>query len=274
MNNFQTSKLTYDELSQLAMQLRVYLSLVLCILGIIGFVGNLFTYLQHELRSNTCCIYSLTGSVVDILNLMISLFPNYLSFKYNIMLPWYDSTLMCQLNAFLLVFLPQLSINCLLLAIIDRFAATCDLASPIRRILQLKFVPIMLALGIITSFLLSITGTLFFEKTMFWCASRIPLLTNLTYIILNGLFQPILMIIFVLLTYRNLRRSNQRVVSIVFQKIYFNKTNTICLIERSEWKKVTISNSICCNDIWTNLYYNIFFFTMDYILYVCYIYIE
>jgi len=214
MDNLPISKSIYDDLTQIRIQLSMYLSLILCILGLIGFIGNLFTYLQPELRYNTCCIYSLVGSVVDIINLMYNLFPTYLSATYNINMPMYRSSELCKMQIFLLIFLPQLSISYLLLAIIDRFAATCTLASPIRKILQVKFVPIMIVLGIIISFVLSITGPMFFERTLVWCESKAPLLTNILYIVLDGLIQPILMIIVVLLTYRNIHQSHRRVVSI------------------------------------------------------------
>jgi len=215
MDSLQALKTLYDDLNLLYTQFSIYLPLIFFILGFIGFLGNVFTYLQPELRSNTCCIYSLAGSIGDILNLLINLVPNFIGAKYNIYVPWNNSSELCKFNAFLLSFFAQLSPNSLLLAIIDRFAATCDLASPIRRILQLKFVPLMVILGLITCFLLTITGSLYYEQSewFFWCISRDPLITSVLYIVLSGLFHPILMLVFVLLTYRNIHRSHRRVVS-------------------------------------------------------------
>jgi len=213
MDSLQALKTLYDDLNLLYTQFSIYLPLIFFILGFIGFLGNVFTYLQPELRSNTCCIYSLAGSIGDILNLLINLVPNFIGAKYNIYVPWNNSSELCKFNAFLLSFFAQLSPNSLLLAIIDRFAATCDLASPIRRILQLKFVPIMIILGMIFCFLLVIPGTFYFEQSIYWCESRDPLVTNTLYIFLNGILQPILMLVFVLLTYRNIHRSHRRVVS-------------------------------------------------------------
>jgi len=227
MDSLQALKTLYDDLNLLYTQFSIYLPLIFFILGFIGFLGNVFTYLQPELRSNTCCIYSLAGSIGDILNLLINLVPNFIGAKYNIYVPWSFSTDLCRLSIFILTFFPQLSANCLLLAIIDRFAATCDLASPIRRILQLKFVPLMVILGLITCFLLTIAGSLYYEQSewFFWCISRDPLITSVLYIVLSGLFHPILMLVFVLLTYRNIHRSHRRVVSsrdsLIRSKAYF-----------------------------------------------------
>jgi hypothetical protein len=118
----QVSKSIADELNLVTQRFINYLPLIFFIFGLIGFIGNLFTYLQAELRSNTCCIYSLCGSILDIINLSLNLFPFYLYANYGITIPWYTSSFSCKLNLFLLSFLPHLSINFLLMAIIDRFA--------------------------------------------------------------------------------------------------------------------------------------------------------
>src|SRR5277367_4390960 len=99
---FEVSKSIIDVLNQVTQNFLVYLPLIVTIFGLIGFIGNLFTYLQAELRSNTCCIYSLCGSIIDIINLFLNSFPNYLAAKYGIYIPWYTSSVSCKLNLFLL----------------------------------------------------------------------------------------------------------------------------------------------------------------------------
>jgi hypothetical protein len=193
-----------------------YLPLIFSIFGFIGFIGNLFTYLQPELRSNTCCIYSLCGSIMDIINLSLNLFPSYLYAKYGIYIPWSATSFTCKLDLFLLPLLSYLPANFLVMAIIDRFACTCSLTSPIRRINQLKMVPLMSAIAIIISCLVSLRGPLVYDLIPGkGCVSTKPTLSPILYIIFNGFSQPIVMLIFVLLTYRNVRRSRQRVVSIL-----------------------------------------------------------
>jgi hypothetical protein len=213
INTVQVSKSVSDTLNQVRTNVLVYLSLIFPIFGLFGFIGNIFTYLQPELRVNTCCIYLLCSSIVDIINLFLELFPNYLRGKYGISIPWLASSTLCKFNAFLLGFLPHLSINFLLMAIIDRFAATCSLTSPIRRINQLKIVPLMIGITIITSCLVSLDGPINFHVVLgLFCISTQPITSNILYIILVGLMQPIVMLIFVLLTYRNVRQSRRRVV--------------------------------------------------------------
>ena len=213
-NHFPTIKSISDVLNGVTQNFIYYLPLIFTILGFIGFIGNAFTYLQRELRSNTCCIYSLCGSFADVINLFLNLFPNFLGFKYGIFIPWYSSSFMCKLNLFVLVFFAHLSINFLLMAIIDRFACTCNLASPIRRLNQLKMVPFVIAFAIITSCLASIYAPLLNDLAYGWCLPTNPMISTILYIVLIGLMQPIAMLIFVLLTYRNVRQSRRRVVSI------------------------------------------------------------
>jgi hypothetical protein len=73
----------------------------------------------------------------------------------------------------------------------------------------------MIALTIIISCLASLYAPIIFDLIPgVWCISTQPIISTILYIIFSGLSQPIVMLIFVLLTYRNVRQSRQRVVSI------------------------------------------------------------
>ncbi|CAF4741159.1 unnamed protein product [Rotaria sp. Silwood1] len=206
------SKSIINDLNLVSERFIIYLPLIFLIFGFIGFIGNIFTYLQAELRSNTCCIYSLCGSIIDIINLSLNLFPNYLAAKYKIYIPWYISRVTCKLNVFLLAFLPHLSINFLVMAIIDRFACTCKLTSSIQRLNQLKIVPWIITITIISSCLISSNAPILYDLMYgYWCISTQPKLNSILYIILSGVMQPVIMLIFVLLTYRNIHQSHRRV---------------------------------------------------------------
>ncbi|CAF1093776.1 unnamed protein product [Adineta steineri] len=208
----QTSKSLSDTLNLISQNILIYLPLIFFIFGFIGFIGNVFTYLQPQLRSNTCCIYLFCGSVIDIINLSINSFPTFLAAKYGIYIPWYLSSALCKFNSFIFVFLPHLSINFLCTAIIDRFAITCDHTSFIRRITQLRKVPWMIGLTVLTSGLFSSYVPINYDLMYgYLCISIQPMVTSISYIVLIGLVSPITMITFVLLTYRNIRRSRGRV---------------------------------------------------------------
>ncbi|CAF1328366.1 unnamed protein product [Adineta steineri] len=154
-----------------------YLPLIFIILGLIGFIGNALTFLQLELRSNPCCIYSLCGSIVDIISLFYNVLPLYLNKIYKIYIPWVNMGNLCKFHIFIVAFLPHLSINFLLMSTIDRYASTCKLTSSIRHLR---------------------------------CIVTYPLLNNILYIVLNCVMQPVAMLIFVVLTFQNVQQSRQR----------------------------------------------------------------
>ncbi|CAF1010306.1 unnamed protein product [Rotaria magnacalcarata] len=118
INVAQISKSIVNDLNLVTHRFVIYPALIFY-LWFIGFIGNLFTYLRAELRNNTFCIYSLCGSIIDIINLARNLFLRYLSAKYAIRIPWYSLRATCKLSIFLLAFLPHLSIHFLSMAIID-----------------------------------------------------------------------------------------------------------------------------------------------------------
>ena len=190
-----------------------HLPLVIIILGIIGFIGNLFTFLHPTLRYNTCCIYSLAGSFADVTSLLVNILHNYIYSQTADILTMITNRYWCKLKMFALVFLPQLSMNLLILTSIDRFACTCALTSPIQRIRQLKMTPYLIGLTIIISGLMSLYSPILYDATDdLGCYCTAPLLNSMLYISIHGLIAPCVMLLFVILIYRNVQKSRQRVV--------------------------------------------------------------
>lgn len=193
----------------------VYLPLVFIILGLIGFIGNVFTFLQPTLRVNSCCIYLLFGSFVDVINLLMNLLTNYVHVRTDYILSLVTTRHICKLKLFGLVFLPQLSLNILTLSLIDRFACTCSLTSSIRLVRQLKMVPWMILITIIISGVLSIYSPINYDvEPTLGCICKHRILNGFLYVILHGVVTPSVMLMFVLLTYRNVKRSRHRAVNI------------------------------------------------------------
>ncbi|CAF4185549.1 unnamed protein product, partial [Adineta steineri] len=190
--------------------------LISFILGLIGFIGNVFTFLQPNLRWSNCCIYMLCSSIVDIIHLTINIFPSYLRNKYSYYtLPWNLSFSLCKLNYFLYSFLPQLSINLLLLSIIDQYACTCALTSWAHRLNKLKMVPRLILMMICISGIFSIYAPILGNDQPALCGFVEQTTYDILNIFFNGVLQPIVILIFVLLTYRNIRQSRQRVGGMV-----------------------------------------------------------
>ncbi|CAF1282539.1 unnamed protein product [Adineta steineri] len=215
--NISTTNITSAQVSNTIVILNLlmnqfvnYLPLIFIILGFIGFVGNALTILQLELRSNTCCIYSLCGSIVDIISLFYNVLPLYLNKIYKIYIPWVNMGNLCKFHIFIVAFLPHLSINFLLMATIDRYASTCKLTSSIRHLSKIKMVPYLSSITIIFSCLASLRGIILYENTSLGCTVIYPLINNILYIVLNCVMQPVAMLIFVVLTFQNVQQSRQR----------------------------------------------------------------
>ncbi|CAF0897034.1 unnamed protein product [Adineta steineri] len=191
------------------------ITLICFILGFVGFIGNIFTFLQPNLRWNNCCIYMLCSSIVDIIHLTINIFPFYVKKNYALGLPWNMSFSLCKMNYFLYSFLPQLSINLLLLSIIDRYACTCALTSWAHRLNQLKMVPRLILMMICISGIFSIYSPVLGNNEPALCGYHEQNIYGILNVFFNGILQPIVILIFVLLTYRNIRQSRQRVGGMV-----------------------------------------------------------
>ncbi|CAF2545908.1 unnamed protein product [Rotaria sp. Silwood2] len=189
----------------------VYLPLIFISFGVIGFIGNAFTFLQPSLRFNNCCIYLLCGSLVDVMNLFINLLMNYLNVTTGYILSLITVRHLCKLKIFSLVFLPQLSINFLALSLIDRFACTCSLTSSIRHIRRLKMIPWIIVIIIAISGISSFYAPIYYDIVPnLGCVCTNRLFNAVLYIIVHGFITPFFMSIFVLLTYRNVQLSRHR----------------------------------------------------------------
>ncbi|CAF3757464.1 unnamed protein product [Rotaria sp. Silwood1] len=132
------------------------------------------------------------------------------------------------------------------MSIIDRYTCTCKLASPMRRLAKLKMIPWLIGIIIILSFLASLRGLILFEyKRVAGCVATYPLINNILYFVVQVLMQPVIMLVFVLLTFRNVRQSRQRVpqkavdnCDIVLKE---DKTNLRTLYDKVFRYKITIT---------------------------------
>jgi hypothetical protein len=192
------------------------LPLIITLLGLIGFIGNIFTFLQPTLRYNSFCIYTLCGSFIDVLNLFINLFPKYLSPTPRSIVSSISVSLICKLKLFALALFPQLSMNLLIISLIDRYACTYGPTSPMHRLLQLKMVPWLIGITVIISCLLTFHASILNDVIPgLGCISTQPIINATLYILIQGIMTPLVMFILMLLTYQRSKRSRRRVVSIM-----------------------------------------------------------
>ena len=127
-----------------------------------------------------------------------------------------------------LFFLPHLSINFVLMAYIDRFAHYSSPESYIRRLNQLKMIPRMISfillfscvgLACILIMFISNFHTKPNGKTIFHIVCTL-------YVITTILIPSVLLLVLVLLPYRNTRRRRQQTVSLLF--LFENGKKMIC----------------------------------------------
>ena len=221
---------TIEILDVIRTKFLIQLPLIFTILGLMGFIGNAFTFLQPTFRYNTCCIYSLCGSTVDIINLFVNLLPLYINKSVGNIASKISISSLCKLKLFAVVFLPQLSMNFLILSLIDRYACTCSATSPMRHLRRLKSAPWLIFSTIVVSCLVSIYSPILNDViSNVGCTSTQPKLGSVLYILINGLITPLIMLIFVLLPYRNVLQSYRRIVSIG-ERFYYIVYNCFFLL--------------------------------------------
>ncbi len=191
------------------------LSLVIIILGLIGFLGNIFTFLQPTLRKNSFCIYTLCGSLSDVINMLANLMPSYVNSAGTILDGMNSVRFLCKLKLFAVVFLPQLSMNLLIMPLIDRYACTYGPTSQMCRLLQLRMVPWLVGITVAISFVVSLFSPILYDIVPgVGCSATHSLIYSIFYILIQGILTPLVMIVIVLLTYRRFKQSRQRVVSV------------------------------------------------------------
>jgi len=163
---------------------------------------------------------SLSKSLSDTLNYLTHRYVNQLPLVFTIVvtnghliIP-ISSSFSCKLKSFVLVFLPQLSLNFLILSMMDRYASTCVLTSPMHHFRKLKMVPWLFGITVIIACVMSLYSPTLNDFVIgIGCVSLNPTLNTILYIAVHGNITSIAMLIFILLVYRNIKQSRQRVVS-------------------------------------------------------------
>ncbi|CAF1035460.1 unnamed protein product [Didymodactylos carnosus] len=214
-SNDTVTSFTISTLQFLSQHVIIHLPIILIVFGNIGCLCNYITFLQRPLRSNTCSLYSLSGSTADFLVLNGNLLQTYLGSVFQLGINYFAGTrFLCKFYLYLLVVLPQLSTTFLLLSLIDRYACSCPLQSKIRKINQFQYARYLVVVGILYSMIVSAHAPILYDITYGFCFVTQSLLNSILYIIFSGLLEPFLMLIMFFKTYKNVLQSRQRIVSI------------------------------------------------------------
>jgi hypothetical protein len=198
LNELEDMNKSIDLINPIIPKFVVHLPVVWFILGMIGFIGNTLTLLQYRLFSKTYLIYIFCNSIMDIIIVLFNLFLVYFVAIFDVDESWFPVSAIAISIPLLFLVLPHISINFLLMAYIDLFVYTSSRKkSCLRRINQVKMIPWMI--------IEDENGGI-----------KLARIWSILYILTNGLIQPVLMLVLVVLTYQNRRKSHQRAVSVSF----------------------------------------------------------
>ncbi|CAF1610556.1 unnamed protein product [Adineta ricciae] len=253
-SNLPSTKSIIDDLNLVQQRFVNQLPLIITILGLIGFIGNLFTFLQPKLRKNSFCIYTLLASFIDIINLFVNLFPQYL-------IPASGSAAASISDR--LTYL-------LMMSLIDRYACTFGPTSRMSRLLRLKTVPWMIFIITAVSCVASLYSPVTYDIIPgYGCGSTNPTANAIAYISIHGILTPLVMLILVFLTYRNIVQRRQRVgaaptterhrrrnhfIGMVFAQVFVSSFFVLLWIG-VYWYFLTVQNSNQSAEEWAIVYF-------------------
>ncbi|CAF4046168.1 unnamed protein product, partial [Rotaria sordida] len=99
-----------------------YMIVILYIIGTLGAILNIITFLQKQIRRNSCSLYFLSSSIIDfcIMNVFI-LMEIITTFNKPLSDRIYSTNIWCKVGNYIMFILPCLSSSYITLASIDRF---------------------------------------------------------------------------------------------------------------------------------------------------------
>ncbi|UJR32951.1 hypothetical protein I4U23_020414 [Adineta vaga] len=186
--------------------------LILMFISTFGCLCNLIVFLQPHLRKNPCTMCFIALNVIHILYTIFSLIPAILQLGYQID-PSASNLVFCRLRYYLAFVLSSLERFCLILASIDRALATSSTFA-IRKwsnsyTVGICIISLTLFWSLFHIHALIYTNILQYGSNIFLCASDLGMYTVfVTYysLVFNGMLPPLTMIIFGILTMRNIHR--------------------------------------------------------------------
>lgn len=222
------TKVSWEEASRaiiIIVPMNKYMYIILYIIGMIGSILNIITFLEKRIRTNPCAVYLLAASIIDfgIMNTYILI---------DILTAWqpmlYDliqlTTIWCKFGNFLRFAFVCLSSNYLILASADRFCMSSSNAT-LRKCSSLKASRIIVIIVFLMWSLLALHYSIAYDvvRDPFSGANEctVTLGNRGTIIIIsgfimsgfNGIVTPFFLCLFGILILYNMKRSRQRVNS-------------------------------------------------------------
>ncbi|CAF0773953.1 unnamed protein product [Adineta ricciae] len=197
----------------------------LYIIGMIGAILNMITFVQRQIRTNSCSIYFLSTAIIDFWIMNVFLLLEILT-RFNLSLSplIYKTRIWCKFGNFLLSILPCLSSTYLTLASVDRFCAS-SLNSTLRKCSQLKVsrnvVRVVFILWVLFELHIPIGYDYVFNSITNNTACQVTVGSPTVYLVIDGFFfalyngavVPFFLCTFGLLICYNMKRSRGRVAA-------------------------------------------------------------
>lgn len=186
-----------------------YTLLMLCLLiGNVGCVFNTIIFLRPNLILSSCSRYFLASSFANLFQLNFGLASHILDSGFDIH-PYHRSSSLCKFRNYTITLAGFLSQTYLLLACIDRYLISLN-KSKYRRINTVNAANIIIAVvtcfwSLILLHLLIYSNVLLPNEFCFFSSSSYVFFISVHNLILSGFILPIIMVIFGLLTLKNIR---------------------------------------------------------------------
>jgi hypothetical protein len=211
MNISIEDQLIIDNLKSLQKQLTYTILISLLIIGIIGCIFNTIIFLRPYFKLSSCSRYFLASSLANAFQLIIGLTSSILDFGFSFH-PHHHSLILCKFRNYSINIAGFLSQTYLLFACIDRYLITTRYSRMSR-----LFVANRIIIFIACFWFINLSHMLIYseisppEYFCFYSSSSYILFISLHNLILSGLILPILMIIFGLLTLKNIQQIRRQV---------------------------------------------------------------
>jgi hypothetical protein len=220
-----TNKTEYDTLLKynfISEQLTKFFGISQYALCVFGTLMNILTFAQQNYTRRPCSLYLLGASIFDLIYLNLSSLSNIL--QYGFRYHWTTSLLYCKSQNYLVFVSAMISATLTTLAAINRFLLSSRNINRWKystRPFVLRSIPFVVIFWLLVSIPVNICATRFGHVSnneemicSNHCRDAFCLSIHVIYTcLINGLIPPLLILIFGLLTRRNVRDSHQRATS-------------------------------------------------------------
>lgn len=225
------------KLSEIIVIIDKYMIIILYIIGIIGSILNIITFLQKQIRRNPCSFYFLSSSIIDFCIINVFVLMEIITTNNKSLSDYiYSTKIWCKFGNYIMFLLPCLSSSYITFASMDRFFAS-SLNQSLRRWSSFKvsciIVTIVFFIWALFSLHVPIAYNLIEDPLTNITRCLVQIGSSTTFIIIDGFFfslykgaiVPLFLFIFAILIYYNMKRSRQRVIP--HGNIRNNRTTTV-----------------------------------------------